>query len=127
MSTQQSSTFAANHKDTGIVSYSIGFGLSLILTSGAFLLVEQHNLNRGLIVGLIVGLALIQLIIQLVFFLHLNRETKPRWNLFVFMFMLLVLSILVIGSLWIMNHLDYSMAKPSQLDNSIRKDEGIGS
>jgi len=45
----------------------------------------------------------------LIFFLHLGIESKPRWNLLVFYFMVVVLAILLYGSFWIMSNLDYRM------------------
>jgi cytochrome o ubiquinol oxidase operon protein cyoD len=59
-----------------------------------------------------------------VFFLHLGRETKPRWKLAVFVGMIIIVAILAFGSLWIMANLNYHMA-PSQTDTFIVKDEGI--
>jgi cytochrome o ubiquinol oxidase operon protein cyoD len=61
------------------------------------------------LVLVIVGLAVVQLLVQLIFFLHLGKESKPRLNLTIFAFMLLVVGIVAIGSLWIMHNLDYNM------------------
>ena len=52
---------------------------------------------------------LAQFFTQLLFFLHLGRETKPRWKLLVFLFMTMIVAILVFGSLWIMYNLNYHM------------------
>ncbi len=50
-------------------------------------------------------LALFQATVQLHYFLHLGDESKPQWNLFTFLFMLVLAFILVAGSLWIMYNL----------------------
>ncbi len=106
-------------------SYVTGFVTSIVLTVSAYLLVvNRGNATTGLIVKIIVALALIQFIVQLFFFLHLGKETKPRWKLFVFFFMILVVLILVFGSLWIMNNLNYRMT-PSQQFNYMN-DQGGG-
>lgn len=63
---------------------------------------------------LVMALAAAQMVIQLVFFLHLGNESSPKWNLAAFAFMLLMLGILVIGSLWIMNNLNYNMMMSPQ-------------
>ena len=63
----------------------------------------------------IIFLAVVQLVVQLVFFLHLGRERQPRWNLLAFAFMAIVLLILVLGSLWIMNNLNYHMTQTDML------------
>ena len=105
-------------------SYTIGFVWSLGLTLIAYALVVHHSFSNRLLIAAVVGLALIQFIFQMVFFLHLGRETKPRWRLFVFLFMVMVVAILVFGSLWIMNNLNYRMT-PNQV-NSYMNNQGGG-
>ena len=99
----------------GLEAYITGFILSLLLTVTAFICVMNQVLTGRLLVLTIVCLAIAQLLVQLVFFLHLANETKPRLNLLVFSFMLLVVGIIVGGSLWIMHNLDYNMM-PHQMD-----------
>jgi cytochrome o ubiquinol oxidase operon protein cyoD len=71
------------------------------------------------------GLALAQAIAQLVWFLHLGHESAPRWKLVAFAFMLLVLVILIVGSIWIMNNLNYHTMSPADTTTFIIHDEGI--
>ncbi len=113
-------------------SYIIGFVLSLILTLLVYWLVWQHvsshhlTFSHSVLTLGIGGLAIIQFIVQLVFFFHMGRESRPRWNLMMFGFMLLVIGIVVGGSLWIMQNLDYHHPLPSKdIDSFIIKDEGI--
>jgi cytochrome o ubiquinol oxidase operon protein cyoD len=81
-----------------------------------------------MLLAVVVGLAVAQLLVQLVFFLHLGREPKPRQNLVVFLFMLLVIGILVIGSLWIMHNLNYHMTMtPKQMDQKLLDQYSEGS
>jgi len=82
--------------------YVIAFIASILLTLTAYLLVVRDVFTKEVLVFSIVGLGILQAMIQLVFFLHLGKESKPRWNLLVFLFMVLVVVILVFGSLWIM-------------------------
>lgn len=89
-----------------IRSYLIGFFFSLALTLVSFYLVIEHVLPSQTLVYVIAGLAVTQAIIQVIFFLHLGKETKPRLNLIIFLFMLLVVVILVFGSIWIMFNLN---------------------
>ncbi|HZP55217.1 MAG TPA: cytochrome o ubiquinol oxidase subunit IV [Candidatus Saccharimonadales bacterium] len=124
-------------------NYYIGFGLSLLLTLTAYLLVWRHAQSHhavftdsSLRIGVIV-LALLQLIVQLIFFLHLNFKQNLRWNLTVLSFAAIVVLILVIGSIWIMTNLNYSHAgygkthdghtltSPSQTNQYIIQDEGV--
>lgn len=110
-----------------IRSYTIGFGISLVLTGLAFWVVERANgVSSTALIATIFLLAIMQLVVQLVFFLHLGREEKPRLNLMVFGFMLLVVGIIVGGSLWIMSNLNYNMHQnPYELDQEIMSDEAI--
>lgn len=113
-----------------ILSYSIGYVLSLVLTLVAFLLVGKHinsdeaGQSTGVLMLWISALAIAQLLIQLLFFLHLHQEKKPRWNLMAFQFMVLVVVIIVGGSLWIMHNLDYNMM-PHEVENYIMEEEAI--
>lgn len=91
-------------------SYIIGFILSIILTLIPYWLVVNHwSPKREVTIIAIMVFAVLQLLIQLVFFLHLGSESKPRWNLMAFLFTILVVAILVVGSIWIMYNLDYNM------------------
>ena len=90
-------------------AYAIGFISSILLTALSFFLVITKFLSGHLLIYSIIGLALIQALIQLLFFLHVGQEAKPRWETIAFGFMVMVLLIVIIGSLWIMNDLDDRM------------------
>ena len=87
-------------------SYAIGSVASLFLTSLSFLLVVGQLLAAHTLLYTIAGLALVQAAVQLIYFLHLGREGKPRWETFIFCFMLLILLIIACGTLWIMHDLN---------------------
>ncbi|MBA3757678.1 cytochrome o ubiquinol oxidase subunit IV [Candidatus Saccharibacteria bacterium] len=107
------------------VSYLFGFILSLELTLAAYFLVVNRVLESRQLILTIMGLGVAQLLVQLVFFLHLGRESKPRWNLTVFSFMALVLVVLVGGSLWIMSNLDYNTMTPTEIETKLLEEEAI--
>jgi cytochrome o ubiquinol oxidase operon protein cyoD len=71
------------------------------------------------------AIAVVQLIVQMVFFLHLGSGS--RWKLVTFYFTLLVVVIVVIGTIWIMNNLDYNMMRmnPEQMEEYMRNNQGI--
>lgn len=112
-----------------IRSYIIGFLLSLVLTCIAFIVTKSYVANgemtapMGLLIGLL-ALAAVQLVVQLLFFFHLGSETKPRLNTVSFLFMLMVVGIIGIGSLWIMYNLNYNMTGP-EVDKYIQEEEQI--
>ena len=87
-------------------SYLIGFFSSLLLTAASFIIVMAKIFSGPLLIYTIIGLALVQAIFQLLFFMHLGQEDKPRWETIVFCFMVMVLLIIVVGSLWIMYDLN---------------------
>ena len=107
-------------------AYVVGFSLSILLTLAAYFLVANRLLSGGVLIAAVIGLALVQLAVQLIFFLHLGQESKPRWNLAVFLGTVSIILIIVIGSLWIMNNLNYNhMRTPAETDTYILHEEGI--
>jgi cytochrome o ubiquinol oxidase operon protein cyoD len=108
-----------------LTSYAAGFILSILLTLSAYFSVTLHLLTGWTLLFAILTPAFIQLIVQLVFFLHLDREATPRWNLLVLLFTITIVIILVAGSIWIMHNLNYNMMQGSQLDTYILKQEAI--
>ena len=107
-----------------LLSYVSGYVLSLYLTITAYLMVTHHLFSNHRLVAAVVALALIQFVVQLLFFLHLGREAKPRWKLFVLLFMVMVVSILVFGSLWIMDNLNYRMT-PAQINQYMQSQDAL--
>ena len=101
-------------------SYLIGFILSLVLTLTAYFMVVN---NLASAVWAIFVLAAVQLVIQLVFFLHLGQERGSQWNLVILLSTFGIVLIVVVGSLWIMQHLDYNMT-PSQMQQYINSQDG---
>src|SRR4051812_47251620 len=113
-----------NTSHISLKSYVFGFIISLLLTFSAYLTATSSTLTPTFALSTILVLAFLQLIAQLIFFLHLGKETKPRWNLFMFFTTLIGIFILVVGSLWIMKHLNYRMM-PQEMNDYIIQDEGI--
>lgn len=107
--------------------YVAGFVLAVVLTLAAYVVVERQLFEHDLAVYVLIGLALVQFVVQLVFFLHLGHEHRPRWNMAVFLFTLLVLVVIVLGSLWIMYNLNYNMdMTPEQMDEFMIKQSDKG-
>ena len=90
-------------------SYVIGFVLSIVLTLIPYYLVTERVFgDESLVLGVTL-FGILQLLVQVVFFLHLHKKSKPHWNMIIFSFTLLIVAFLVIGSLWIMYHLNMNM------------------
>jgi cytochrome o ubiquinol oxidase operon protein cyoD len=110
----------------GHKTYITGFLLSLLLTLTAYFLVARHvsshhaAVSHFALIFMVVALAIIQLLVQLTFFLHLDTESSPRWNLKTLLFAALVVIILVFGSLWIMNNLNYHHPTQNQINDYLK-------
>lgn len=98
-----------SHAQGSYKSYFIGFVLSIALTLLAYYFVADHIFTGWVLNAIIILLSILQVIVQLVFFLHLGEDSKPYWNILAFIFMVIVVAIVVPGSIWIMNNLNYRM------------------
>ena len=57
----------------------------------------------------ILAMAVVQVLVHLVCFLHMNTKSDEGWNMTAFVFTVLIIAILVVGSIWIMWNLNYNM------------------
>ncbi|MDN5937231.1 MAG: cytochrome o ubiquinol oxidase subunit IV [Salinisphaera sp.] len=91
-------------------AYLIGFGLSVVLTAIPFWLVMGDVLASSLattILVLVLGVA--QIYVHLVYFLHMDTSTEGGWQLMALSFTLILVVIVLVGSIWIMEHLHHNM------------------
>lgn len=108
-------------------NYIIGYILSLLLTLVAFVAVQDGWLSGKQLLLLIVVAASLQLAVQLYFFLHLQEEARPRWRLWAALFTAGTLAIVVGGSLWIMDNLNYNMLHDTnEVNEYMRKESNKG-
>ncbi len=108
----------------------IGFALSILLTFTAYVVVFIHvnaaheAISHEVLIPTILALAMAQLVVQLFFFLHLGFGTRgERWKLGIFISTFALVLIVVVGSIWIMNHLNYNMT-PSQVNQYMQDQQG---
>ncbi|MGZ6004522.1 MAG: cytochrome o ubiquinol oxidase subunit IV [Candidatus Saccharimonadales bacterium] len=106
-------------------SYIFGFAASVVLTLTSYFLVVNQSLNRKTLISFILVLAMVQFTIQIIYFLHLGSEQKPRWKTLAFGFMFTIVLILVVGTIWIMNNLNYNTMNSPQLLHHMKVEEGI--
>ena len=90
-------------------SYLTGFILSVVLTAIPFGLVMSGAAPAATAVPICIGLGVAQIVTHLIYFLHMNAASSRSWNMAAFAFALVVVLILVVGSLWVMHHLDTNM------------------
>lgn len=107
-------------------SYVVGFVSCIVITVAAYLVATSHSVGNDLAVGVVGVLAVVQFIVQLLAFLHLGHEYKPRWKLLAFVMMLSIVLIVVVGSVWIMNNLNYRMmSSPKLTDQYVESQDGL--
>jgi cytochrome o ubiquinol oxidase operon protein cyoD len=99
------------------VAYVIGLALALILTGVSFWVASTSTLwGPGVAVGLIV-LAIAQMGVHLVFFLHITSGPDNTNNVLALAFGVLIVFLVMIGTIWIMSHMDANMAPDPALTN----------
>jgi cytochrome o ubiquinol oxidase subunit IV len=92
-----------------LTSYLTGFVLALILTAIPFSFVMSGAFSPAATIFAIFGAGVVQIVVHLHYFLHLDTSSAARWNVLALLFTLLILTLFVGGSLWIMWTLNYRM------------------
>ena len=93
----------------GIRGYLIGLGLAVLATIVSFsvsgtTLVWQPSIPAALIV-----LAIAQMGVHIVFFLHITTRPDSMNNVMALTFGVFIVFVLIVGSAWIMTHLNRNM------------------
>ena len=92
------------------IAYVIGLALALILTGVSFWVASTGVLwGPGVAVGLVV-LAIAQMGVHLVFFLHITSGPDNTNNVLALAFGVLIVFLVMIGTIWIMAHMNANMA-----------------
>jgi cytochrome o ubiquinol oxidase operon protein cyoD len=98
---------------SGFAMYTAGLAFALLLTGASFLVSQTDLLwAPGVPAGLAV-LAIAQMGVHLVFFLHIGTGADNTNNVLALAFGVLVVTLVVAGSLWIMTHLNTNMMLPA--------------
>ena len=90
-------------------AYVTGLVLAVFLTLIPFRAAMGLEVGRDAALWTIAVCAALQMVVHLVFFLHLNRRPEQYWYRVALVFTVLVIAILVVGTLWIMGHLNHNM------------------
>lgn len=92
-----------------VKSYMVGFVLSVILTAIPFGIVMSGAVATATAVPLCIGIGVVQIVVHLIYFLHMNASSTRTWNMAAFVFTLIVVLIVVVGSLWVMHNMNANM------------------
>jgi cytochrome o ubiquinol oxidase operon protein cyoD len=99
------------------VAYVIGLALALVLTGVSFWVASTSALwGPGVAVGLVV-LAIAQMGVHLVFFLHITSGPDNTNNVLALAFGVLIVFLVMIGTIWIMSHMNANMAPDPAMMN----------
>ena len=99
------------------LSYVIGLALALILTGVSFWVASTGVLwGPGVATGLVV-LAIAQMGVHLVFFLHITSGPDNTNNVLALAFGVLIVFLVMIGTIWIMSHMNANMGVSPELMN----------
>jgi len=99
------------------VAYVIGLALALILTGVSFWVASTSALwGPGVAVGLVV-LAIAQMGVHLVFFLHITSGPDNTNNVLALAFGVMIVFLVMIGTIWIMGHMNANMMPDPSLMN----------
>lgn len=99
----------------GIQTYAIGFVLASLLTAASFYTVRTPLIWGPGIPIMLVVLAIAQMGVHLVFFLHLTSDPDNTNNALALAFGVLIVGLVIVGSLWIMYHLDTRLMSPAEM------------
>ena len=96
----------------GIRSYAIGLVAAAILTAASFALVQFDIVWGPAVPAALVALAIGQMGVHLVFFLHITTGPDNSNNVLALLFGVLIVALVLLGSIWIMGHLNHNLMGP---------------
>ncbi|KRD34849.1 hypothetical protein ASE35_08965 [Lysobacter sp. Root916] len=90
--------------------YLTGFMLSVVLTAIPFGLVMGKVIpSSGLVAIVLLAFAAVQVVVHMIYFLHMNTRSEGGWNVLALIFTVVLVVIVLIGSLWVMHHMNANM------------------
>ncbi|WP_297509999.1 cytochrome o ubiquinol oxidase subunit IV [uncultured Caulobacter sp.] len=98
-----------------VTNTHLGLGFSVVLTVAAFVLARGGLVWAPAIPVALIVLAIAQMGVHLVFFLHVTTGPDNTNNVLALAFGVMVVFLIVVGSLWIMGHLNHNMMPMDEL------------
>ena len=97
------------HLVRGALGYVVGLALAALLTAASFYFAASGLIYRPAIPAALTALAVAQMGVHLVFFLHLTSGPDNTNNALALAFGVLIVTLVIGGSLWIMANLNHNM------------------
>ncbi len=101
----QSSTQAPTSAWPELVTYTLGYGIAMMLTIAAFALVHWRLAPPSTALGIVFGLALVQIIVHFRCFLRITLQGPAREDLQLILFSTLIVLLMVGGTLVVLFNL----------------------
>jgi cytochrome o ubiquinol oxidase subunit IV len=108
------------HEGGGVLGYVVGLLLALALTGASFWIAGGGVVWPPAIPAALVALAIAQMGVHLAFFLHITTGPDNTNNVLALAFGTLIVALVVLGSLWIMAHLDHNMMPMDEMMRRFR-------
>ena len=105
---------------SGVTGYVIGLGLALLLTALSFALPTTGLVWAPAIPAALIVFAIAQMGVHLAFFLHLTTGPDNTNNVMALAFGVLIVLLVVLGSVWIMAHLNHMNMPMDELMKHMR-------
>lgn len=100
-----------------VKGYAIGFILSVILTVIPFWLVMGGVLSTPAATAFaVMALGAVQIVVHMIYFLHMDTKSQGGWTAMALIFTVIIIVITLVGSLWVMHHLNVNMM-PMNMDH----------
>ncbi len=114
-------------RSKGVIGdYLFGGVLAVLLTLAAYAVATRSLFTPSLSVALVILLILLQFLVQVRYFLHIRWNTAGTERLLSLAYAMLIVSILLIGSLWIMQNLSTRMMpSPEQMNAYMKRNPGL--
>ena len=104
------------HEAGGTVAiYLVGLALAILMTGVSFFIAGTSLVWGPSIPIALTVLAISQMGVHLVFFLHITTGPDNVNNVMALAFGVLIVLLLIVGSLWIMSHLNHNMMPMDQI------------
>ncbi|MBS0641240.1 MAG: cytochrome o ubiquinol oxidase subunit IV [Acetobacteraceae bacterium] len=99
----------------GVQGYLIGLGLAVLLTVASFYIAGSGFIWGPSIPVALAVLAVAQIGVHLTFFLHITTAPDNTNNILALAFGVLIVTLVVGGSIWIMGHMNQNMLPMDQM------------
>ena len=93
-----------------VKGYLTGFILSVILTAIPFWIVMGNVFDKSSTTAFVIlAFAAVQIVVHMIYFLHMNTKSEGGWTFLALLFTLTLVVITLVGSIWVMYHMDQNM------------------